>query len=69
MIPEWYRGMTYKQASTEAAMLIVKAAHEGYWFTLPERLIFLRDVMRREATVDATRRMVLDLFLYQEIGI
>lgn len=44
-----YAGMTYTAASVEASRLIAEVAFKGgNWITdLPERLIALREVMRR----------------------
>lgn len=40
-----YAGMSYKQASLEAARLIAEAARTGTWFMLPEQLATLRNQM------------------------
>lgn len=42
-----YAGMSYRQASEEAARLLERAHRDGSWFALPEALVVLRTVMTR----------------------
>lgn len=43
-----YRGMSYVQASHEAARLIEQAHQNGRWWDLVEKLQELRSIMKRQ---------------------
>jgi len=55
-----YCGMSYEQASREAARLIDLARRSGSWFDLPEKLTELRNIMRRDV-VGATKRLAKEI--------
>jgi hypothetical protein len=52
-----YRGMSYEAASREAARLIGEAQKTGRWYTLPEQLKQLRDIMQAQIRCRKTSDM------------
>jgi hypothetical protein len=52
-----YMGMTYEQASREAARLIHKAHSTANWWKLPEKLIDLRAIMKRYEADELRREL------------
>lgn len=43
-----YRGMSYEQASREGLRLVQKAANDGNWFVILDRLQRLKAIMDRD---------------------